>query len=67
MTNDAERSPTVVNLSGNPLSEAETNLLLRGLSFCPTPRHLNKPKILDGMESYFRRLRLKEFFIDAEE
>ena len=41
-------------------------LLTKGLFFCPTPRHLNKTEILDDLESYFRRLRLKEYFLDAQ-
>ena len=33
---------TVVNLSGIALSEAEINLLSKGLSFCPTPLYIEK-------------------------
>ena len=55
------------NLSGVPLSEVETNLLSRGHSFCPTPCHLNNVEIMDDLERNFRRLRLNEFFSDAEE
>ena len=56
----------MVNLSGVALSEAEINLLSRGLSFCPTPHRINKEEILDDLESYFRRLRLKEYFLEEE-
>ena len=56
-----------MNLSGVALSEAETNLLSKGLSFCPTPRHMKKEEILDDLEKFFRRLRLKEFFLEEEE
>ena len=59
---DPDAPTTVVNLSRVALSEAETNLLSKGLSFCPTPRHMNKEEILDDLEMFFRRLRLKEFF-----
>ena len=57
----------MVNLSGVALSEAEMNLLSNGLSFCPTPRHMKKEEILDDLEKFFRRLRLKEFFLEEEE
>ena len=50
----------MVNLSGSALSEAEINLLSKGLSFCPTPRHID-------LEKFFRQLRLKEFFLEEEE
>ena len=68
-TSDPEEPSTVVNLSGVALSEVETKLLLRGLSFCPTPHHINKEETLDGSESYFRCLHvhLKEFFLEEEE
>ena len=57
----------MVNLSGSALSEAEINLLSKGLSFCPTPRHIEKEQILDDLEKFFRRLHLKEFFLEEEE
>ena len=66
-SSDPEVPTTVVNLSGNALSEAEINLLSKGLSFCPTPRHIEKEQILDDLEKFFRRLRLKEFFLKEEE
>ena len=57
----------MINLSGVALDDQEINLLSRGLSFCPTPRQANNEIILDDLEGYFRRLRLKEFFLDEEE
>ena len=56
-----------MNLSGVALGRAEINLLSKGLSFCPTPRHMKKEEILDNLEKFFRRLRLKEFFQEEEE
>ena len=50
------------NLSGVVLSKDETNLLSKGLSFWPTPDHLNSNQLLDDLENYFRRLRLKDCF-----
>ena len=67
MNSDPEAPTTVVNLSGIALSEAEINLLSKGLSICPTPRHIEKEQILDDLEKFFRRLRLKEFFLEEEE
>ena len=45
----------------------EKTLLSKGLSFCPTPTQLDENQLLDDLESFFRRLRLKEFFLDPEE
>ena len=67
MSSDPDSPTTVVNLSGIALEEAEINLLSKGLSFCPSPRHIRKEEILDDLEKYFRRLRLKEFFLEEEE
>ena len=58
---------TVLNLSGQSLSEEENILLSKGLSFCPTPRRLDENQLLDHLESFFRRLRLREFFLDLED
>ena len=56
----------MVNLSGVALSEAEINLLSRGLSFCHTPHHINKEDVFGALESYFRCLRLKEYFLEED-
>ena len=66
MSSDPEATTTAVNLSGNALSEAKINLLLKGLSFCPTPRHIEKDEILEDLEKFVRQL-LKEFFLEEEE
>ena len=60
------QTSTVVNLSGVALSTDESSLLSKGLSFCPTPRSLDADRMLDDLEGFFRRLRLKEFFADSE-
>ena len=57
----------MVNLSGVALNEDEIHLLSRGLSFCPTPHHLNKKDLLDDLERFFRHLHVKEFFMVEEE
>ena len=57
---------TVVNLSNITLSEAETSLLAKGLSFCPTPPKLDSFQLKTDLGVFCRRLRLKEFFYDEE-
>ena len=57
----------MVNLSRVVLSEAETSLLSKGFSFCPTPHHMRKEEILDDLEKFFGRLHLKEFFSEEGE
>ena len=52
---------SVVNLSSYTLSNAEHAVLCRGLSFCPT-KHLDRIPFCADLESFFRRLRLKEYF-----
>ena len=50
LTQRTSDSPsTVVNLSGVTLTDGEFHLLLRGLSFCPTPHHFNKDQLLDDL------------------
>ena len=70
-TSAAQETPVdpsiVINLSGATLSSDEISLLSKGLTFCPVPRRVNENEILDDLESYFRRLRLKEFFADQDE
>ncbi|CAM4659432.1 unnamed protein product, partial [Lepidochelys olivacea] len=56
----------IVNLSNYTLSPAEAAVLSRGLSFCPsTPT--NMIQFCGDLESYFRRLRLKEYFQNTSE
>ncbi|XP_048682969.1 uncharacterized protein LOC125625217 isoform X2 [Caretta caretta] len=56
----------IVNLSNYTLSPAEECVLSRGLSFCPsTPT--NMIQFCGDLESYFRQLRLKEYFQHTSE
>ena len=57
----------VVNLSGVSLNDDKISLLSKGMIFCPVPCHTNENEVLDDLESYFRHLRLKEFFADQDE
>ena len=52
--------------SGVHLSEHEVNLLSKGL-FLSHPWSADKEEILDDLEGYFKRLCLKEFFLDNQE
>lgn len=52
----------IVNLSDVKLSEHELSLLDKGLTFCPTPKTFNKIHFLKDILSFYRRLRLKEYF-----
>ena len=64
--NPPEDTTIVVNLSGEDLSMEEKTLLSKAQSFCPTLTQLDKNQLLDDLESFFRRLCLKEFFLDLE-
>ena len=57
---------TVINLSGVPLSEAESSLLDKGLSFCPTPPRMNTFQLQYDLAMFYRCLRLREYFYDEE-
>ena len=52
---------TVINLSNAQLPEAEIKLLSCGLTFVPTPQHINWSEIQADIDDFARRLRLKEF------
>ena len=68
LTNTTSGSPsTIVNLSGVTLTNVEFHVLLRGLSFCLTPCYLNKDHLVDDLESYYRHIHLKKFFLDQTE
>ena len=51
------------NLSKRLLTPAETSLLSKGLSFCPTPRDIDLFALRKDISDYVRRLRLKEYFL----
>ena len=57
---------TVINLSSSIISDAEHKLLSKGLNFCPTPREVNQAQLSQDLTEYYRRIRLREFFLDAE-
>ena len=42
----------------------ETQLLARGLSFCPSPRHIDWTEVNADFDEFARRLHITEFFHD---
>ena len=65
INNHDDLPSTVVNLSSASLSSTELNLLSRGLKFCPTPSEVNQVELSQDLTDYYRRIRLREFFLDA--
>ena len=55
---------SVINLSSYSLSTDETSILSRGLTFCPTPRHIDWPEVSADIYDFSRRMRLTEYFFD---
>ena len=60
------RKTTTTNLSRYNLSEAERNLIGRGLSFIPTPPGEHPAKILQDYLLFDQKLRLRYYFEDKE-
>ena len=54
-------SRRTVNLSDIQLTQSETNLLRKGLNFCPTPPPPRKYDINEDIDAFARRLTLKEY------
>ena len=55
------REGKVISLSSIPLTNSETNLLSKGLKFCPKPK-INKEEILEDLEEFVRKITWKEHF-----
>ena len=49
----------VININ---LTLDETQLVARGLSFCPTPRHVNWTEVKADFNEFSRRMHLPEYF-----
>ena len=60
------RKTTITNLSSYSLSEAERNLLSRGLNFIPTPPREHPAKILQDYLLFDQKLRFRYYFEDKE-
>ena len=57
---------TVINLSNVQITDDEILLLFRGLTFCPTPRHIDWAQVKADITDFSRRLRLKEYFYNED-
>ena len=53
-----------MNFSSYQLTLAESSLLQRGLTFCPTPPQLDQIQLTADFHDFYRRLRLRDFFAD---
>ena len=53
---------SVINLSDVELTAAQTDALVKGLTFCPTPWEPNMADIIQNLENFFRKMRLKSHF-----
>ena len=51
----------IMNLSSRTLTKSETDLLHKGLNFCPTPPPPRKEEINDDIDAFARRINLKEY------
>jgi hypothetical protein len=61
-----KKGDLVVNLSEKILTPSEKEVLSKGLKFCPYPDRINLFEYLKDITSFQRRMRLKEYFLDAE-
>ena len=52
--------PKIFNLPSRTLPRCQTDILLRGLTFTPTPKR-NNIELKSNIQNYTRRLRLAEF------
>ena len=55
---------SVINLSNVTLTNDETQLLAKGLTFCPKPRLINWTEVNVGFNEFARRMRITEFLHD---
>ena len=55
---------SVINLSNVTLSHDETQLLARGITFCPMPRQIDWNEVRADINEFSRRMRLLEYFHD---
>ena len=61
-TSGESQNNHVVNLSSTPLTEPEEKLLSRGLNFCPRPKTYDPFQLELDVQSFERRMRLKDRF-----
>ena len=56
----------VINISSIKLTESETNILSKGLNFCPTPTEMRKTEVYKNIDDLKRSISLKVFFKQNE-
>lgn len=56
----------IVNLSDAVLTREETNILSKGLTFCPTTGHYNEFQLYQDLDKFARNMRLREYFHDRQ-
>ena len=56
------KSKLIVNLSSKTLTEDETNILCKGLKFCPTPKCISAGDVRKEMDTFHNKLRTIQFF-----
>jgi hypothetical protein len=54
---------SVINLSDLELTPDQVSVLSKGLTFCPTPWEPDMSDIIQNLENFFRRMRLKSHFL----
>lgn len=57
-----EKFTKIYNLSNRKLNETEISVLLLGLKFTPTPDSNSSDDLENDVNTFFRKLRLREFF-----
>ena len=59
--------PKILNLSNKHLSNSEQSILASGLKFTPTPKRINLEETEEDINTFCRKLRLTEYFLDKKE
>ena len=65
--NDIQYVNGIVNLSKYILTKSETNVLSKGLGFCPTPGAPDIGNIIQDLDVFKRKTRLNLFFQGSNE
>jgi hypothetical protein len=60
------KSDIVYNISKASLSLVEQDVLEKGFNFCPSLKSPDKPRLLDDLYRFCRKLKLKEHFYDPK-
>lgn len=63
----ATQPEVVMNMSSTVLTEAQTSILSKGLKFVPTRRTVDKGKLIADLDTWERRMRLREYFFEEDD